>query len=122
MFHLRVEADPIRVLYIEGVLRPEAKFLRERLDADPDVDLISFTRAANPAQAGGVSTLVGSDLITPERLKQLDVVLLGDFEARMLGRQAYQSLRQWVEAGGGLMVLGGYHIQRSLRDIRKVIS
>ncbi|MFW6059331.1 MAG: glutamine amidotransferase, partial [Phycisphaeraceae bacterium] len=109
IFRMRVDAEPIRVLYIEGVLRPEAKFLRRRLDADPDVDLISFTRAANPQRAGAAGALVGGELVSDDRLERIDVVLLGDFEARMLDEQAYDRLRTWVENGGGLMVLGGYH-------------
>ncbi len=108
MFKLRVDAEPIRVLYIEGVLRAESKFLRRRLADDPDVDLITFARAANPDQASVSGVLAGAELATPQRLKKIDVVLLGDFESGMLDRRAYAALRDWVEAGGGLMILGGY--------------
>ena len=109
MFKLRVDVEPIRVLYVEGVLRAECKYLRERLSEDPDVDLVSFVRAANPDQALVTGVLAGSELINPQRLEKIDVVLLGDFEARMVDDQAYEALRAWVEAGGGLMVLGGYY-------------
>ncbi|MBE3070772.1 MAG: hypothetical protein IMZ66_11115, partial [Planctomycetes bacterium] len=113
MFKLRVDADPIRILYIEGVLRAEYKFLRQRLADDPDVDLVTFVRAASPDQASVAGVLAGSELVTPERLKKIDVVLLGDFESRMLDPRAYEALHAWVEAGGGLMILGGY---RNLSD------
>jgi len=109
IFKLRVDAEPIRALYIEGVLRAEYKYLRERLAEDPDVDLISFVRAANPDQASVSGVLTGSELLSAQRLAKIDVVLLGDFEARMIGKGAYEALRDWVEAGGGLIVLGGYH-------------
>ena len=108
LFRMRVEADPIRVLYIEGTLRAEHKFLRQRLADDPDVDLITFARAASPDEASVSGVLAGSELVSPDRLKKIDVVLLGDFESRMLDPRAYEALRDWVEAGGGLMVLGGY--------------
>lgn len=113
IFKLRVDAEPIRVLYIEGVLRAEYKFLRQRLADDPDVDLISFVRTASPDQVSVSDVLAGAELVSPERLEKIDVVLLGDFEAPMLEDRAYGALRDWVEAGGGLFVLGGY---RNLSD------
>lgn len=109
LFKLRVEAEPIRVLYIEGFLRPEYTFLRNRLSNDPDVNLISFVRSANPDQASAAGALAGTELITAERLKKMDVVLMGDFEAGMLDEQTYAVLRQWIEEGGAMLVLGGYH-------------
>jgi len=109
LFRLRVEATPIRVLYIEGVLRPESSFLRNALERDPDVDLVAFVRAASPNQAGGQGAMMGRELITAERMKKIDAVLLGDFEADMLDDNTYRLLRDWVAEGGGLIVAGGYH-------------
>jgi len=108
LFRLRVEAQPIRVLYIEGTLRAEFTFLRRRLADDPDVALVTFARSAGPDQASASDVLAGSEVADPERLEKIDVVLLGDFEPRMLDPATYTALRQWVEKGGGLMVLGGY--------------
>lgn len=108
LFRLRVDATPIRLLYIEGVLRSEYSYLVETLRHDPDLDLITFVRTASPDAAAVPGVLLGGELVTPQRLKKVDVVLLGDFEARMLDDQAYAALRAWVEEGGGLMVLGGY--------------
>ncbi len=108
MFKLRVEADPIRVLYIEGILRPEYKFLRECLSRDPDVDLISFVRSASQREISVAGVMTGSELLTPERLEKIHVVLLGDFEANMMDDSSYAALKTWVENGGGLMILGGY--------------
>jgi len=108
MFKLRVDAEPIRALYVEGVLRPEYKYLRERLSEDPDIDLITFVRSASPDQASTAGVLLGGELVSEDRLEKIDVILLGDFEARMLDEPTYARLRDWVEDGGGLMVLGGY--------------
>lgn len=106
-FRLRVNNQPMRVLYIEGQLRPDFTFLKARLASDPDINLITFVRTGNPDELG--SNLVSSELISAERLKELDVVLLGDFESSMLSPEAWKTLSQWVNEGGGLMVLGGYH-------------
>jgi len=108
LFRLRVESQPIRVLYIEGTLRAEYKFLHRRLADDPDVALVTFARSASPDQASAAGVLAGSEVASPERLEKIDVVLLGDFEPQMLDPATYTALRGWVENGGGLMVLGGY--------------
>ncbi|HTU25392.1 MAG TPA: hypothetical protein VMF30_08350 [Pirellulales bacterium] len=107
-FRLRVEAEPIRVLLVEGTLRLEFTFLRDHLQQDPDVDLATLVRSANPAGASATAALLGGELITAERLKKFDAVLLGDFEGRMLENESYRALHDWVDSGGGLMVLGGY--------------
>ena len=46
-FPLRVDAEPIRVLYLEGFLRYEFKFLKDRLEDDPDIGLVSLVRRAH---------------------------------------------------------------------------
>ena len=104
-FPLQVDADPIRVLYLEGFLRHEYKFLRNRLEDDPDVSLVSVVRRANPERgsSGG-----GGELVTPERLENLDVLILGDMEADYLAETEYQAVVDWVDEGHGLLVLGGY--------------
>lgn len=107
-FRLRVEAEPIRVLYIEGYLRPEYTFLRDRLGNDPDVDLVTLVRFASPDELNAGASLAGADLLTQERLKRFDVILLGDFEASLLDDSAYEAIERWVSAGGGLLILGGY--------------
>ena len=107
-FRLLVTAEPIPVMVIEGVMRHEYTFLRQRLKDDPDVSIASFVRSANPAEALAAGVVMGSGLINDEALGEFQVLLLGDFEARMLDAEAYEAIKKWVEAGGGLMVLGGY--------------
>ncbi len=109
LFNLRVDAEPIRVLYIEGVLRAEFTFLRDRLAEDPDIHVITFVRTADADEAVLTGRAIGAEVVTAERLEEMDVVLLGDFEAQMLPDETYELLREWVEGGGSLMVLGGYH-------------
>jgi hypothetical protein len=105
-FRVRVEREPLRVMLVEGVLRHEATYLIETLKSDPDLDVITLQRSANPHQAG--SGMLGGELFSPQRLEKLNVILLGDFEGRMLDERSYEAIAAWVEKGGGLMVLGGY--------------
>jgi len=106
-FPLRVDAEPIRVLYLEGFLRHEYKFLKNRLEDDPDISLVSIVRRANPELT---QAKAGKDLVTPERLKNFDVVILGDMEGKYLSGTEYLSLVKWVaEKSHALLVLGGYN-------------
>jgi uncharacterized membrane protein len=104
-FPLQVDGEPIKVLYIEGFLRYEYKFLKDRLEDDPDVRLLSVVRRRNPDQAEkGVK-----DLLTADRLKDFHVVILGDMEADYLSAPEYQELVHWLDGKGhALLVLGGY--------------
>ncbi len=120
-FPLRVDAEAIRVFYIEGFLRWEYTYLRRQLEADPDVSAVTAVRRANPEPLtpaplpfGGEGLGVrGSDapgdLLTADKLEYLDVVLLGDIERTYLTPAEYQALISWINAGKSLLVLGGYH-------------
>lgn len=123
-FPLTVRAQPLTVLYVDGVLRWEGKFVREALGADPDVNVVSAVRTAR----------VGSDhrsqgLLLPEQLSNVDVVILGDVEATYFSTaDELQALCTWVtDNGGGLLLTGGYHSfgpqgfgRTELRDILPV--
>ncbi len=105
-FPMRIDADPIRVLYVEGFLRYEYKYLKDRLEDDPDVALVSVVRRVNPE---GVNGAAGKDVLTADELKKMDVVILGDMEAKYLAPAEYQQLLRWLdEKNHSLLVLGGY--------------
>lgn len=104
-FPLEVDADAIKVLYLEGFLRYEYKFLKARLEDDPDVRLAAVVRRANPEAVDSSSQ---GSLLTPERLKDFEVVILGDMEASFLTDAEYRALVEWIEAGHSLLLLGGY--------------
>jgi hypothetical protein len=104
-FPLRVDGEPIKVLYLEGFLRYEYKFLKNRLEDDPDVGLVSVVRRINPDQA----EKGGKDLLTADRLKDFHIVILGDMEGDYLSGPEYAELVRWLDGKGhALLVLGGY--------------
>ena len=117
-FPLRVDANAIGVLYFEGFMRYEYKFLRQRLEDDPDIQLVTALRRTNPARAAVTTSRV---TITPELLENTDLVILGDMESDYLTPAEYQTLSSWIEKGNAdqetadekrshsLLVLGGYH-------------
>jgi uncharacterized membrane protein len=106
-FALQVDKDRIRVLYVEGFLRYEYKYLKNRLQEDPDVLLTPLVREINPDQS---TKNPGRELLTPEALKKFDVVILGDLEGSYFSDSEYQALVKWLDdKTHSLLLLGGYH-------------
>jgi len=114
-FPLTVRAKPLTVLYVDGVLRWEGKFIREALGADPDINVISTVRTVRVGADRG-----SQGLLLAEQLSNVDVVILGDVEATYFGGQDARTTRSssdelaalcsWVsDSGGGLVLTGGYH-------------
>ena len=104
-FPLQVDADAIRVFYVEGFLRYEYKYLTARLKDDLDVSLVSVVRRGNPDRSDSPGN---ATLITADRLEKFDVVILGDMEGSYLTTAECQALVEWVSAGHSLLLLGGY--------------
>jgi uncharacterized membrane protein len=105
-FPLEVDKERIRVLYLEGFLRYEYKFLKSRLQEDPDIRLVPVVRAVRPEKS---DMNPGKELLTAEGLKNLDVVILGDLEGSYMSDAEYRALTRWLEEKGhALLVLGGY--------------
>src|SRR5262249_24697265 len=125
-FPLRVDAEPIKVLYVEGFLRYEFKYLKARLEDDPDVGLVTVVRRVSPdlPEAKG-----GKELLTDEQLKAFAVVILGDMEANFFSIHEYQRLLRWLDGKNhSLLVLGGYRSlgpdgfkQTPLADVLSVV-
>jgi uncharacterized membrane protein len=104
---LRVLEGGLRVLYLEGELRYEQKFLRRSLDASQDME-VEFLWVDHRRREDSAA----------ERTKQLndkfaggqyDAILLGDLDSAALGDENLKSLAKAVEQGKGLALLGGYH-------------
>ncbi|HTM55067.1 MAG TPA: hypothetical protein VL175_13620 [Pirellulales bacterium] len=93
----------INVLYIEGALRVDTKYLLLSLDASPDVkvDLLRLD-PRDPKQR---------PIDLAERLEpgKYDVYVLGDVDASMFTPAELASLAAAVRRGAGLAMLGGFH-------------
>jgi uncharacterized membrane protein len=105
-FPLRVDAEPIRVLYLEGFLRFEYKYLKARLEDDPDVALVSIVRRVSPERPEAKGS---KETLTAKQLENFDVVILGDMEGSFLSPAEYSHLVKWLDGKNrSLLVLGGY--------------
>ena len=89
-FPMRIDADPIRVLYIEGFLRYEYKYLKSALGGRPGRGARRRWCAASTRRAGNGAA--AKDVLTADELKKMDVVILGDMEGKFLSAAEYQQL------------------------------
>ncbi len=94
----------LHVLYIEGDLRVEQKFLRRSLDAcrDIKVDFIRLDpRHLKETKPGNLK-----ELFKPG---EYDVYILGDVDSTAFDSAELEQLNKTVNQGKGLIMLGGFH-------------
>jgi uncharacterized membrane protein len=95
----------LHVLYIEGDLRVEQKFLRRSLDASRDIKVDSIlidARHKKETRPGDFA-----ELLKPGKY---DVYILGDLDATAFEPGELEQLKKTIDEGGkGLIMLGGFH-------------
>ncbi|MFN2564040.1 MAG: glutamine amidotransferase [Gemmatimonadaceae bacterium] len=101
-----------KILYVEGDLRPEMKFLRQAVAADSNLQVVTLQRtAANKFYRVAVDSaeeLAGGFPKTREELFRYKGVIIGSVEASFFTRDQLRMLADFVgERGGGLIMLGG---------------
>lgn len=96
-----------RLLYVEGIPRWEYKFLRRVLLAQEGISpAIFYTGADGTPQSGFEAAGVTADM-TARELDLINIVLLGNVDAKELGDARAANLVEFVDQGGSLVLLGG---------------
>lgn len=94
----------LRVLYLEGALRVEQRFLRRVLAASPDMQVdfrwIDSTREGRAAWPIDLSR---------DLQAACNVFVIGDLDSSALRPQDIEAIARNVEQGAGLGMLGGFH-------------
>ena len=92
----------LRLLYVEGAVRVEQRFLRRVLAASPDIQVdYQWVNASRPERW---------PVDLSERLaERYDVFLVGDVDSAAFRTQDLETIRGRVEAGAGVGFLGGFH-------------
>lgn len=111
---LRVIRDRIRILQVAGRPSWDVRFLRELLERNPNVDLISFfiLRSTTDVQKASQEDLAlipfpVNDLFTKE-LESFDIVIYQNFSYRPYRMAHYLSnIREYVRDGGSFLMVGG---------------
>ena len=110
-FHLLVTDPRIRVLYIEGVVRPEYKPLKSVLETDPNVELAALVqvRKGEFVQTGSLRDVeISAFPQTLEDMRKFDVYILGDLDRSYFSAAQLANLKTAVSEGRGLLMIGGY--------------
>lgn len=92
----------LRLLFLEGELRVEQRFIRRTLAASPDMQL-DF-RWIDSSQRNHWPIKLGEELD-----RDYKVFLIGDLDASALRPSDLATLLARVEAGAGIGLLGGFH-------------
>jgi uncharacterized membrane protein len=109
--HLLVTDPKIKVLYIEGVVRPEYKPLKSVLETDPNVELLSLVQVKRGEflQSGSMTGMnLGGFPQTIEDMRRFDVFILGDLDRSYFTVPQMENLKTAISEGRGLVMLGGY--------------
>ncbi len=104
--------DTVRVLYFEGHLRTEFKFIKRALDDDQVVDFTSVSRTGTGKYyRQGIHTaeeLSGGFPNTEGDLFRFKALIFGDIEASYFSMEQLELVEKLVrKRGGGFLMLGG---------------
>jgi uncharacterized membrane protein len=100
---LTVRSGGSRILYIEGQPRHEQTFLKRAVNASLDFQ-VEYVWIQQVMRRNWPI-----DLTREHNFAQYDAFILGDVDAAALSPNTFAGIRQRVESGAGLMLLGGYH-------------
>ncbi|HOX04999.1 MAG TPA: glutamine amidotransferase [Planctomycetota bacterium] len=113
-FLLNVTEPRLRVLYVEGRVRPEYGFLRRNWALDPTVEVTGVYRlkpgtfVEQPPSGAARSSVAGK--FFPEsydEARKFNVFVLGDIERDSFSDAQLEALRRAVSEGAGLLCLSG---------------
>ncbi|MFH0965016.1 MAG: glutamine amidotransferase [Planctomycetota bacterium] len=107
---LSVINPKIKVLYVQGTVRPEYKWLIRALERDPNVEALSLVRVSGSRfqQQGRVADLELTGFPEDQKtLETFDVLILSDLDATFFTAQELENTRQAVREGKGFIMLGG---------------
>ena len=107
-------ADSVRILYLEGFLRTDFKFIKRALEDDQVLEFASTTRTGTGKYYRQgiyeVDELTGGFPDTDEELYGYKAIILGDIEANYFSMNQLDMLERFVSRrGGGFLMLGGRH-------------
>ena len=106
-----IVTDPrIRVIYVEGTLRWEYKYLKRTLDMDPNIELLSLVQTRKDVFLKQGSTRDAEVDVFPrdlDALRKFDVIVIGDLDQTLFSPDQLAMIQQAVKDRAGFLMLGG---------------
>lgn len=104
--------DTVRVLYFEGHLRQEFKFVKRAIDNDQVLDVATLSRTGTGKYfrqgIRNATELSGGFPTTEEDLFQFKAIIFGDIEAGYFSLEQLEIIERFIrKRGGGFLMLGG---------------
>lgn len=106
--------DRLRVLLVSGEPHPGERTWRNLLKSDASVDLVHFTILRPPSKQDGVPVNELSLIAFPtrelflEKIDEFDLIIFDRYSRRgILPNEYLDNIRQYVEAGGAVLVSSG---------------
>ncbi|MGB2822146.1 MAG: glutamine amidotransferase, partial [Phycisphaerae bacterium] len=110
--HVLLTEPRVRVLYVEGSMRPEYKYLKRLLSTDPNLRFMGLVRITGNrfwAQGDiGGQKLAGLPSAESD-FELFDVIIIGDLDRTFLTREQMARIRKFVNDGGAMLMLGGHN-------------
>jgi len=110
--HVLLTEPRVRVLYAEGSIRPEYKYLKRLLSSDPNIRFIGLIRITGNrfSSQGSIGGRKLTNLPTSDAdFSLFDVIILGDLDRTFLTKEQMARIRKFVNDGGALLMLGGHN-------------
>ncbi len=107
--------DTLRMLYFEGHLRQEYKFIKRALESDQVIGFTAITRTGTSKYyRQGIQSadeLTGGFPTEAKDLYSFDAIILGDVEASAFSLSQLQLMESFVRVrGGGFVMIGGRNV------------
>ena len=106
--------DRLRVLLVSGEPHAGERVWRNLLKSDASVDLVHFTILRPPEKQDGVPVTELSLIAFPtrelfvEKIKEFDLIIFDRYRRRGILPNLYlENIRDYVRAGGAVLVAGG---------------
>ncbi len=120
---INVVRDKTRILMVSGSPSMNYRFMRVALKSDPSIDLLSFVILRTPSDILNVPPHEQSLIPFPvetlflKELTTFDLLIFDNFNYSLFLSPDYlESIRSFVESGGGFALIGGPNLYNEGRD------
>lgn len=120
-FLVRVIPQKIKILYVEGTLRWEYKFLKRFIESNTSFNPVFLIRIGKNIyqQAAGKSISIPADIFgNSQFLEKFNIIILGDIDFSSFTDRDIENLKNFVLSGKGLLFPGGENFLAGIKNTR----